>query len=195
MIILKPIAGGLLAPWKGKGMDRLIYTTADGRQLNEDQFSEWFAEEFFPLARTKNSLVADVVLYHLLVEHYIILYLTDSNKNIGDVSKAKLGFGQLLKLLPKKKFSKLMPALKCLNRIRNKLAHNLNYKVEASAIKTLKSCYHKYGGEIEGDDPVNILNNFAQLCCVLLRMHSMDPKPEFSPLVKALMRSGAKHKK
>jgi hypothetical protein len=74
------------------------------------------------------SPVSVVLRCHLIVEHFIDEYLEAANPAIQNWEKVQLRFVQKLTMIDHKQsvIHLLIPGLKCLNNLRNKLAHQLN---------------------------------------------------------------------
>lgn len=68
--------------------------------------------------------IGRILRAHLFVEHYMALHIQSVNPNLGPVRDAKLGFWEMTHLLDRRDgISKLIPGLRHLNKVRNRLAH------------------------------------------------------------------------
>jgi hypothetical protein len=108
---------------------------------------------------------------HLIIEHYIDEYLKISYRDL-DWGAARQTFGQKVSLLSSFKVSEkydCIPAVRHLNSIRNKLTHNLEFKIGAENLLPLTQYLSKvYEGKYEApNDPKIILSNFTTMTCVL----------------------------
>src|SRR5580704_9847581 len=79
--------------------------------------------------------IGRVMRSHLVVEHFLTEYLVQESPKLN-VEDARLTFGQKINLLRNhdKIIAMLRPGIERLNKIRNRLAHNLNAEItEADA--------------------------------------------------------------
>jgi hypothetical protein len=108
---------------------------------------------------------------HLIIEHYLDEYLKVCYRAL-DWDAARPTFGQKIALLTKFKVSErfdCVPAIKHMNSLRNKLSHDIEFKITADALLPLVSYLSKAseGKETVPTDPKEILEHFTTMTCVL----------------------------
>lgn len=109
---------------------------------------------------------------HLAIEHYMDHVLQQTTTYL-QWEAARLNFGQKAALLGQfadEPLPQLMPAIKHMNAIRNKLSHNLNYVIDDDALLPLKHLIEagrsEPGKEVKApDDAFLVLQKFTSLCC------------------------------
>lgn len=131
--------------------------------------------------------IGRILRSHLYVEHYLTEYLVKRNPNLGPLAGAKLTFSQKVELMDgsNPRLSEILPGIRQLNKIRNRLAHNLAAAVdEKDAAIFLQAKFFAAMRE-EGakpgapsSDPLDVLEKFAQYASS--QLHS-----EFSAFSKA----------
>lgn len=99
-----------------------------------DATFERFDREFAKIqARWNQDIVSigRILRAHLFVEHFLASYLQKWNPGLGDLDSARLSFAQKLALLPPSgtTISYLIPGIRHLNKVRNRLAHTLQAQV------------------------------------------------------------------
>jgi len=107
---------------------------------------------------------------HLIIEHYLDEYLKIRYPSL-DWDAARHTFGQKVALLSSFKIDKYdcIPAIKHLNSLRNKLSHNIEFKIEAQDLVPLS----QYLGTIYDNntelpkDTKGILDSFTFMTCAL----------------------------
>jgi hypothetical protein len=115
--------------------------------------------------------IGRILRAHLYVEHYLTENLVKSNPRLGSVDQARLTFLQKLELLDKDShplFSEVIPGLRRLNSIRNRLSHQLRATVtQEDAAVLLAAPYFNafrkrrvYPNE-PNSDPLQILEEFS----------------------------------
>lgn len=114
--------------------------------------------------------VGVILRSHLFVEYYLNKYLTE---------KQKLSFEKIDKLTFYKKIKRvenendasiapMLPFIEHLNRIRNNMAHNLNYQISKEELNFFKgdadflSYYELARFQIEENDPMHIYEIYSQ---------------------------------
>ena len=75
--------------------------------------------------------IARILRAPLHFEHYLTEYLQHTNLRLGDVEAARLTFSQKVQLLPHgdRSIDFVIPGIQHLNKVRNKLAHDLSATV------------------------------------------------------------------
>lgn len=136
------------------------------RELVDAEFSEMrqrWSQDVEAIGRILRS--------HLYVEHYLTEYIEKANPRLGSVAKARLTFAQKLELVDQNDHSlaEVLPGIKRLNVIRNRLAHRLSTVVteedaalflDAKLFKALRVEGAK--PDIPSKIPLDILEAFAQ---------------------------------
>ena len=107
---------------------------------------------------------------HLIIEHYIDNVLKCIVKPTLGWDEARLTFSQKLSLLGKTNFFEgdynFLPSLKHLNKIRNKLSHNISYKLTVQDIMPIKQKIAKQLEESDTPETLHFILEFytSQLC-------------------------------
>ncbi|WP_084612618.1 hypothetical protein [Pseudogulbenkiania sp. MAI-1] len=108
---------------------------------------------------------------HLIIEHYLDEFLKICHPAL-DWEASRQTFGQKISLLSNFKISDqydCIPAIKHMNSLRNKLSHNIEFKIEANDLLPLRQYLDK---ATEGrmdipHDPKGLLEQFTMMTCVL----------------------------
>jgi hypothetical protein len=107
---------------------------------------------------------------HLIIEHYMEEYLKLRYPSL-DWAAARHTFGQKVALLSKFKVSDkydCIPAIKHMNSLRNKLSHDIEFKIGAQELLPLTQYLTKvYDGTEVPKEPKAILDGFTTMSCVL----------------------------
>ena len=123
-------------------------------------------------ARWNQDVVAigRILRSHLYVEHYLTEFLEKANPRIGSLADARLSFTQKVNLLnPDQRLAQVVPGIKRLNAIRNRLAHRLDAHVtdedaeiflSDGVLKAMRIEEAKPG--TPSNDPLDVLEAFAQ---------------------------------
>ncbi|WP_454255901.1 hypothetical protein [Pseudomonas sp. Marseille-Q8238] len=115
--------------------------------------------------------IGRILRAHLYVEHYLTEYLKKANPRLADLNKVRISFSQKMDLLDPNDhlISGIIPGIRHLNKIRNRLAHNLSADVTAedskkflstTAFKALQDASAK--PDISNSEPMQVLEEFAQ---------------------------------
>jgi hypothetical protein len=88
-----------------------------------------------------SELLGRILRAHLVVEHYLTLWVQYHNPNLGSINEARLSFSNKISLVGEKDISikDLVPGLKRLNKVRNRIAHTLNVNILREDEDALKS--------------------------------------------------------
>lgn len=123
-------------------------------------------------ARWNQDVVAigRILRSHLYVEHYLTEFLEKANPRLGSLADARLTFAQKVHLLnPDQRLERVVPGIKRLNAIRNRLAHRLDAHVTDEDAEVFLSDGAFKAMRIEGakpgapsNDPLDVLEAFAQ---------------------------------
>lgn len=134
------------------------------------------------------DLIGRILRAHLFVEHYMTEHIIKTNSRLGDLNQARLSFVQKTALLDTKNpdMADILPGVKQLNRIRNRLAHNLNVQVTSEDAMTFLESERfaalRAAREREkpiSSEPIDILEDFAQHTSIVFNY-------EFTPLSRAI---------
>lgn len=128
------------------------------------QFNALWAQDIGAMGRVLRS--------HLIVEFYMTAYLQKANPNLGSIDDAKIGFAQKTDLLGENdSFIKmLVPGIRRLNTVRNRLAHNLSVSATQDDVNSFMSIgiYNAMREESEkragpfNNDPLEVYEHFAK---------------------------------
>ena len=116
-------------------------------------------------------LMGRILRSHLFVEHYLTRYLEGKNPALGNLEAARLTFSQKTELIDVKdtSVSYLIPGVRRLNRIRNRLAHTLSASVTTEdrdsllSVDLYRALRDALGAPaIPSPEPSDVLESFAQ---------------------------------
>ena len=138
-----------------------------------DRFREVTDAEFQEMNRRwkqDTESIGRILRAHLYVEHYLTEHLEKANPRLGSVRTARLSFAQKLELLDAKHPGRqsLKGGISHLNKIRNRLAHNLDARVtKEDAQFFLKSglfgSMMAAAGHLNSEtEPMEVMERFAQ---------------------------------
>lgn len=128
---------------------------------------------------------------HLHVEHYLTEYLQHVNPQLGDLDEARVTFNQKVSLLPAQdsRIDFLQPGIKHLNKIRNRLAHDLQATVteDDKAVFLAPGLFSAFREEgVKGTDrklatnPYDVLEEFAEFASSMLNGPSTESSKAFA---------------
>jgi hypothetical protein len=128
-----------------------------------------FNERYARLVKQDDRQVGTVLRCHLVVEHFLDEYLAAAKPAIPDLPSARLTFAQKLSLAehPRTFFALVMPGLRCLNRVRNHLAHRLeitDLESEFQPIQDFVTMWRTAGG-YEVPQGLLAVQDFTLTCC------------------------------
>lgn len=114
--------------------------------------------------------IGRILRSHLYVEHYLTEFLEKTNPRLGSLADARLTFAQKVNLLNlDRRLAQVLPGIKRLNTIRNRLAHRLDAHVTYEDANVFLSDGVFKAMRIEGakpgtpsSDPLDVLEAFAQ---------------------------------
>ncbi|AMO24688.1 hypothetical protein GCM10027034_09770 [Ramlibacter solisilvae] len=136
--------------------------------------------EFAEVGRRWNqdiTVIGRILRSHLFIEHYLNEHITKANPRLGSVEKARLTFAQKIALLDStdRRLREILPGVKLLNTIRNRLAHRLNAAIGQEDAKVFLNAQYFAALRIEGakpskpsEDPLDILEEFARYASTAL---------------------------
>ena len=112
---------------------------ADAHNMEKDL--SVFNQQYRQFLERDDAAVATVLRCHLIVEHFLDRYLHAANPVIREWDQARLNFTQKLALAdnPRSSIHILMPGLRCLNRIRNRVSHELQVPLEDTDLGPIRS--------------------------------------------------------
>jgi len=154
-------------------MDEIIEAVFDEYGGRDAFFRE--AEEniarFNELWEQNLDLIGRVLRAHLVVEHFLTEFIHARNPDLPSLHAAGLTFNQKLKLLPDDAINikMLKPGIRKLNRIRNRIAHNLALELtdeDRSSFLGIQifSAFRNEKRKREipvGDEPIEVLEEFS----------------------------------
>ena len=134
------------------------------------------------------EVIGRILRAHLFLEYYMSEYLSKANPRLESLTESRLSFSQKLSLLDSSNpdIAFILPGIKRLNAIRNRLAHNLSAQVTEDDKTIFLACERfaamrkaKAQTNTVGESPLEVLEDFAR--------HTYMPFTyEFSPLTKAI---------
>ena len=114
--------------------------------------------------------IGRILRAHLFVEHFLTLFLQKKNPGLGDVDSARLSFTQKVALFPASgtTISYLIPGIRHLNKVRNRLAHTLQAQVseEDRAVFLSVTLFREFriardAPKTPSDIPIDVLEEFS----------------------------------
>ncbi len=125
-----------------------------------------------------------VLRAHLIVEHYMTAYVQGANPKLGDLDDAKVGFAKKVDLLGDTNplIASLVPGIRRLNTVRNRLAHNLSVSVTTDDINSFRSVEYYWamrtasekGHESLSLEPMDVYEHFAKFVAGLFHHSASD---------------------
>jgi hypothetical protein len=132
-------------------------------------------------------LIGRILRAHLFVEHYLTKYLAARNPNVGDIEEARLSFFQKVALLGQNdpRVSYLVPGIRRLNAVRNRLAHTLSALVSLEdrdcflAVELFSALRNALAlPSVPSSEPIDTLEAFAQHAGMALQS-AADPNSSY----------------
>ncbi len=137
----------------------------------EADFHE-FKASFRQMLAFDRAEQALILQCHLVIEHYITAYLVAANPASPGIGDARLTFAQKLHLVdnPKANFHFLIPGIKAVNSIRNKIAHRLEYLPTPEDYLPIVDCVRTFLTAAGKSIPsgLDALSEFTELLCGFL---------------------------
>jgi hypothetical protein len=121
--------------------------------------------------------IGRILRAHLFVERFMTENLQRANPALGSIEKAKLTFSQKASLLNpgNADVADVLPGIRRMNSIRNRLAHESHAEVTAEDAKTLLQCKTfsqtlsmRLGEKVVALRPIEILEQFARHTSIAL---------------------------
>jgi len=131
--------------------------------------SKAFGERYAALIRQDHVIVGTILRCHLVVEHFLDEYLAAAHPGIVDLDSIRLTFAAKLQLAyhPHTSMAMAMPGLKCLNKLRNQLAHRLDVDVASLEIEPIEEFVRiwRTAGGYEVPKGLAAIEDFTQFAC------------------------------
>ena len=145
----------------------ILVDTKDGRTITREDLIAEFGKEFLELSTRDEEFLSNIVVCHLMIEHYMFEFLQETNLGIGDLKKADLKYPQLSSLIKSDHptLSIYLEGINCINTIRNNYAHNLNYHPQLSGLRPLIKCLNKINAQFNKDSMIEVIKAFTINCC------------------------------
>ncbi|MBY0367438.1 MAG: hypothetical protein EKK53_16965 [Burkholderiales bacterium] len=124
--------------------------------------------------------IGRILRAHLHVEYYLTEHLQHMNPMLGDIDGSRLSFAQKANLLTDRgdvAVWRLIGGIRHLNKIRNRLAHNLKAEVteedrtvflSQDVFKMMRVWGHKDDKTPLSDAPIDVLEHFAEFASSML---------------------------
>jgi hypothetical protein len=121
---------------------------ADAKNMEGDLRT--FNARYRDFLEQDDAPLCTVLRCHLIVEHFLDCYLRAANPIISDWDQARLGFAQKLALAdnPRTGVHMLIPGLRCLNKIRNRIAHQLVVDLKPADLEPVRSFFSLWHGAL-----------------------------------------------
>lgn len=110
---------------------------------------------------------------HLIIEHYIDEYLKVEYEDLN-WEESKLTFSQKINLLSNfpisEPYKQLIPSIKSLNKLRNKISHRVNFRISINDLEPLKHYLYEAYKENKGKVPsttLELLDSYTMMVCVI----------------------------
>lgn len=110
----------------------------DAPNIEEDLRT--FNAQYRRFVERDDATVGVILRCHLIVEHFLDGYLAAASPAVQGWDSARLTFAQKVALAdhPRSKLRMVMPGLRCLNSLRNRLAHRLDAEFDDAAIGPIR---------------------------------------------------------
>ena len=173
-----------------------------GREAFFGRLDKRYAE-FTRVWKQDAERMGRILRAHLAVEYFVGMYLCAINPNLGDVAGARLSYAQKVDLLKAEENSMvamILPGLRRLGAIRNRIAHRLQVDLTKEdedvflAIGLFKAARDaKHGNYLEhpevkpiaDDPPLAIVEEFAQFASGLLHAAADPDREVWAEAIKA----------
>lgn len=164
----------------------------------EQAIASMEAEYYAMKARWNKDVltIGRILRAHLHVEYYLTEFLQYTNPQIGNLDETHITFNQKVNLLQSDDWtvSYLIPGIRHLNKIRNRLAHNLEATVnEEDATVFLQGMFKAFrDAGASGSDkqlstnPIDVLEEFAEFASSMLHAPSGQHSKAFSQALNEL---------
>jgi hypothetical protein len=142
------------------------------------------------------QMIGRILRAHLHVEYYLTEFLQYTNPDLGSLDEARITFNQKINLLPNddQKIDFLIPGIRHLNKIRNRLAHNLEATVtENDAAVFLQGLFKAFRDEGAkraarelSTNPIEVLEEFAEFASSMLHAPTAPHSMAFAQAMREL---------
>ncbi len=137
-----------------------------------DKIDEHFKQEnekFKELLAIDHSIIGRTLKCHLIVENYLEQYLS-ATYEIENINDVRLSFYQKAVLLPSSKSSAafVKPGILQLNRIRNKFAHTLDFRLDDHELGTINEILNIARQGVEFESVISKIEAFTTVACTWL---------------------------
>lgn len=130
------------------------------------------------------ELMGRILRAHLVVEYYLTKWLQYKNPNLGSIDDARASFSLKVNLIGNcdALVKECVPSLKQLNKVRNRVAHNLSVEILPEDEKIFRSTpffkdfnnHEEYYYCRPDSLPIEVLEGFAKFIGGYLQAHSSD---------------------
>lgn len=127
-----------------------------------------FMKEFETLRAKDHSFIGRFLVCHLLIEFYLTRYLESAYPTMPRLSEARLSFAQKLELAvsPTVPLALWHDGIRCLNRLRNRIAHNVTFEPseqDLQPISQIVNIWHNAAGKppVAGIEMVEALTGYV----------------------------------
>jgi hypothetical protein len=136
---------------------------ADAHNMEEDLRN--FNMLYQQFLNRDEAAVSRILRSHLIAEHFLDGYLRAANPVIQEWDAARLTFAQKLELAdnPRSSIHMLLPGLRCLNRLRNHVAHRLQAETTDDDLQQVREFVSMWHGALGKPlpDGLNLLEAFV----------------------------------
>lgn len=156
------------------GVHQVLEVLKPHMEYVEKHFSE-INKTFIDLMAQSHDDIGRVLKCHLVVEHFLTNFIAEFYK-IERLEELQLRFSQKVELIPMAggSASFVRPGIIQLNRIRNKLGHDLSTKVERHNISAIYEVLAIARKGLDFGDPIKAIEAFTPIACAFLSL----PPPE-----------------
>lgn len=138
--------------------------------------------------------IGRILRAHLFVEHFMRAFIQRSNPNLGAIDDARITFSQMIALLKQgdPQIDYLIPGIRQLNKVRNRLAHNLQSVVTAddaqvflniALFRELRNALAQGQSTGPSQEPIDVLEDFARHAGISLQHAVSELSSLFSKAV------------
>ena len=153
-----------------------IFTNDSLPSLFSDSFRE-LDVKWNKIEGVNFELVGRVLICHLIIEHYLTVFIELEISRKLTLDKLRLTFSQKMKLIDDNEALKdrgIIKGIEIVNKIRNKFSHNLKVEIDDNDIKFLKSVVDKIRDKdsiaienIEYSD-IATIESFTSMICAFM---------------------------
>ena len=151
-----------------RGIDRAVDVLRPHWQEIDEHF-DTENKKFMGLLQTDHRNIGRIIKCHLILETYIERYLC-RKLNLSDISDLRLTFYQKVMLLPESgaTITVLKSDLLLLNKLRNKIAHDLDIEVSKNDLNSMIKILEISGRNTGNMDVCDVIDSFTTLACTWL---------------------------